>query len=50
MSTKDRHSLEVILEAIAKIHRFTENHPDQDSFYNDDIAFDAVMMNFVVIG
>lgn len=50
MSNKDRNSLEAILEAISKILRFTEKHPNQDSFYNDEIAFDAVMMNFVVIG
>lgn len=50
MSTKDSHSLEAILEAISRIRRFTEKHPDQDSFYSDDIAFDAVMMNFIVIG
>lgn len=50
MSTKDRHSLEAILEAISKIHRFTKIHPDQDSFYNDERDFDAVMMNFIMIG
>lgn len=50
MSIKDRNSLEAIQEAISKILRFTEKHPNPDSFYNDEITFDAVMMNFVVIG
>ena len=50
MSTKDQHSLEAILEAISKIIRFSKEFSDQDSFYKDDKAFDAVMMNFIVIG
>lgn len=50
MSNKDRHSLNAILEAISKIHRFTEAYSDQDSFYGNERDFDAVMMNFVVIG
>ena len=45
MSTKDRDSLEAILEAVSKIHRFTKDHPDQDSFYKNERDFDAVMMN-----
>ena len=50
MSSKDKHSLRAILEAISKIHRFTNDHSDPDSFHEDDKAFDAVMMNFIVIG
>ena len=50
MSSKDEHSLKAILEAISKINRFIEGHRNQDSFYKDDKAFDAVMMNFIVIG
>ena len=50
MSTKDENSLKAILEAITKIQRFIKEHSDQDSFYKDDKAFDAVMMNFIVIG
>ena len=50
MSTKDQHNLKAILEAISKINRFSKEFSDQDSFYQDDIAFDAVMMNFIVIG
>jgi uncharacterized protein with HEPN domain len=43
MSSKDKHSLQAIL-------RFTKDHSDPDSFNEDDKAFDAVMMNFIVIG
>lgn len=50
MSNKDQHILEAILEAILKINRFSKEFSDQDSFYKDDKAFDAVMMNFIVIG
>jgi hypothetical protein len=34
MSIKDRHSLEAIHEAISIMFRFTEKHPNPDSFYN----------------
>jgi uncharacterized protein with HEPN domain len=37
-------------EAIEKIYEYTNNHKDADSFNNDSKSFDAVMMNFVVIG
>jgi len=50
MSSRDKHSLQAILEAISKIHRFTKDYSDPDSFNEDDKAFDAVMMNFIVIG
>ena len=50
MSSKDEHSLHAILEAISKIHRFTKDHSDPDSLYEDEKAFDAVIMNFIVIG
>ncbi len=50
MSTKDQHSLHAILDSISKISRYSKEFSDQDSFYRDDKAFDAVMMNFIVIG
>jgi uncharacterized protein with HEPN domain len=50
MSSKDKHSLQTIIEAISKIHRFTKGHSDPDNFNEDDKAFDAVMMNFILIG
>lgn len=50
MSEKDTHNLESILDAITKINSFTSSHLDPDSLYQDDKSFDAVMMNFIVIG
>lgn len=50
MSDKDSHNLDAILEAISKINSFTKDYSDPDSFYDDDKTFDAVMMNFIVIG
>jgi len=50
MSTKDQHSLETILKAISKINRYSKEFSDHDNFYKDDKAFDAVLMNFIVIG
>ena len=50
MSEKDSHNLDSILEAINKIYSYTKIYTDPDTFYNDDKTFDAVMMNFIVIG
>ncbi len=50
MSDKDSHNLDAILEAISKINSFTKNYSDPDSLYRDEMTFDAVMMNFIVIG
>lgn len=50
MSEKDRGNLLAILDSCAKIRRFTEDLGDADAFYSDERTFDAVLMNFVVIG
>ena len=50
MSTKDTHRLESILEAISKIAKYTSKFKNQDDFFEDEEAFDASLMNFVVIG
>jgi uncharacterized protein with HEPN domain len=50
MSEKDRGNLLGILDSCAKIQRFTEEMNDADAFYADERTFDAVLMNFVVIG
>lgn len=50
MSDKDSHSLKTILDAISKINHFTISFKDPDSFFQDAKTFDAVMMNFIVIG
>ena len=50
MLTKDRDCLINIIEAIEKINNYTDSFGSAESFYNDSKSFDAVLMNFVVIG
>jgi len=50
ISHKDFACLLNIKEAIDKIYDYTAEHRDPDSFNDDSKSFDAVMMNFVVIG
>ena len=50
ISIKDKHCLESILEAISKISKYTRRFQNQDELYNAEEAFDATLMNFVVIG
>ncbi len=49
-SHKDFCCIISILEAIRKIQNYTSNFDNADDFYEDTKTFDAVMMNFVVIG
>ncbi len=46
----ERKNLLAILEAIEKIERYSEPFDDDDDFYHHEMNFDAVMMQFVVIG
>ena len=50
MSEKDEANLSAIIDAAGKVIRFSEEFNNADEFYKDDKSFDAVMMNFVVIG
>lgn len=50
ISRKDFMLLLNIQDAIAKIKSYSVNFSNADEFYNDSKSFDAVMMNFVVIG
>lgn len=50
MSEKDKGNLLAIIDAAEKILKFTENILDADSLFADEKTFDAVLMNFVVIG
>ena len=50
MSEKDEANLLAILDSIFKIEKFVKNIKDADSFYNDEKTFDAVLINFVIIG
>jgi uncharacterized protein with HEPN domain len=50
MIDKDRANLNAICDAIRKIKQFVENKKDADDFFQDEIVYDASLMNFVVIG
>lgn len=50
MSDKDRQQLLGIVEAITKIEQYIAPFDNADAFYDNTLNFDAVLMNFVVIG
>jgi len=50
MYNKDKQSILDIQEAIEKIFSFTKNISNHEEFYQNKIVFDAVLMNFVVVG
>lgn len=50
MHIKDRNRLESILEAIQKIEEYTSQLKNADELNENNLAFDAVMMNFIMIG
>ena len=43
-------NLLAIIDSCEKIQKFTEDIWDADVFYADEKTFDAVLMNFVIIG
>lgn len=49
-SQKDRGYLSGILDSIEKISDYSDHFENADDFFNDSQAFDAAMMNFVIIG
>ena len=50
MSTKDLDCLANILESIEKIELYTIKFKNADELYEDSKSFDAVLMNFIIIG
>jgi len=50
MSEKDEGNLLAIIDACEKIQRFTSKIESADLFYEDEKTFDAVLMNFIIIG
>jgi uncharacterized protein with HEPN domain len=50
MLIKDSDSLENILEAIERIEKYTLPFKNADELFEDSKTFDAVLMNFIVIG
>ncbi len=47
---KDKNCLQNILDSINKIDSYTELFQNADELYGDNKSFDAVLMNFIVIG
>jgi uncharacterized protein with HEPN domain len=50
MSEKDIGNLNAILDSCLKIERFTKHLNNADEFFQDEKTFDAVLINFVIIG
>lgn len=50
MSDADRLNILSIQEAIEKILAYTQSYSNADEFHENQRDFDAVMMNFIVIG
>ena len=50
MYEKNSLNLLSIMDSISKIIQFTSNQRDLDAFFADVKSFDAVMMNFIIIG
>ena len=50
MSEKDKANILAIEEGLIKILNFCEDFTNAQDFFNDIRTFDAVLMNFVVIG
>ena len=50
MSEKDKGNLSAIIDSCSKIEKFTNDISDADAFFADEKTFDAILMNFVLIG
>ncbi len=50
MHNKDYYILLSMHETIAKIFRYSQNYQSPDELFQNDRDFDAIMMNFIVLG
>lgn len=50
MSDKDLVNLRLMLDAVQRIRRFSGAFQTAERWYNDDMAFDAVLLNFINLG
>lgn len=50
MFEKDKLNILSILDAAAKVFDYSKDYENADSFYSNQRDFDAVMMNFIIIG
>lgn len=50
MSERDTENLLTIIDSCSKIEKFTDEIWGFDQFHENIVVFDAVLMNFIVIG
>ncbi len=50
MSEKDIPALFSFIDSAGKIKNFTKEIKNADSFFEDEKSFDAVIMNFIIMG
>lgn len=50
LSEKDRANLNAILDSSGKILSFTKQKKSATSFFEDEVVYDATLMNFIIIG
>ena len=50
MFEKEKYNLLAILESITKIQNYSSSFSDADDFFSNERDFDAVLMNFIIIG
>jgi uncharacterized protein with HEPN domain len=50
LSEKDRANLNAILDSSTKILAFTKGKKSANQFYEDEMVYDATLMNFILIG
>jgi uncharacterized protein with HEPN domain len=50
MLSKDKDNLVNILEAVEKINSYASEFTTAEDLFNDSKSFDAILMNFIVIG
>ncbi len=50
MYRKDEVILFLMLETIDKIQNYVSNFSNADQLWNDNLHFDAIMMNFIALG
>lgn len=50
MSDKDKLNILFVRDAVFKILEYSKDYNNADSFYENQRDFDAVMMNFIIIG
>ena len=48
--SKDLGNLKAVQDSIGKIFRFTKDFDSAKKLYQNEVVFDAILMNFIIIG